>query len=145
MKQSDNDHASQTGIGERFQEETKYSPDSIGGHSLDWDHMPKPYKDYPEAISTVSLPSPGAPASANIWDVFVKRRSVRDYSPEVALPLQLLSALLVSTQGITAQEGNYGFRSAPSAGGLYPIETYLLARAVEGLEGRFLSLQTASV
>jgi SagB-type dehydrogenase family enzyme len=137
MMQSDNDHESGKGIGERFQEETKYSPKTIGGHSLDWDRIPQPYKNCPEAINTLSLPPPGAPEFANIWDVFVKRRSIRDYASEADLPLRLLSSLLVATQGITAREKNYGFRSAPSAGGLYPIETYLLARAVEGLEEGF--------
>jgi SagB-type dehydrogenase family enzyme len=125
------------GIGERFQEETKYTPENIGGHGLDWDHVPEPHKNYPGATATVPLPSPAQSPAANIWEVFVNRRSVRDYSSNRALPLRLLSSLLVATQGITRQEGNYGFRSAPSAGGLYPIETYLLARAVEGLEEGF--------
>jgi SagB-type dehydrogenase family enzyme len=45
-----------------------------------------------------------------------------------------LSSLLWSTQGITAKEREWYFRVAPSAGALYPIETYILARAIEGLE-----------
>ncbi len=125
------------GIGERFQEETKYTSETIGGHHLDWDHMPEPYKNYPGATATVPLPSPGHSQPTNIWEVFANRRSVRDYSSNRVLPLRLLSSLLVATQGITRREGNYGFRSAPSAGGLYPIETYMLARAVEGLEEGF--------
>lgn len=124
------------GIGERFQEETKYTLANIGGHRLEWDTMPSPYKDYQKPIATVSLPPPKF-SDADMWQVFVDRRSVRDYSSERVLPLQLLSALLFATQGITYHQGNYGFRTAPSAGGLYPTETYLLARAVEGLEEGF--------
>jgi SagB-type dehydrogenase family enzyme len=42
--------------------------------------------------------------------------------------------LLWATQGLTAKAGEWYFRAAPSAGALYPIETYVLARSVEGLE-----------
>lgn len=82
-------------------------------------------------------PPPTIPEPADVWKVFASRRSVRDYSSDAILPLGLLSALLFATQGITHREANYGFRSAPSAGGLYPIETYILARAVEGLKEGF--------
>jgi SagB-type dehydrogenase family enzyme len=125
------------GIGDRFQEETKYTPESLRGHTLDWDHVPKPYKNCPQALRTVPLPLPSVPDPANMWDVFVRRRSVRDYSGQTSLSLRVLSSLLVATQGITAREGDYAFRSAPSAGGLYPVETYLLVGSVEGLEKGF--------
>jgi len=137
MDESNRGHRKEKGVGERFQEETKYTPEKIGGYSIDWDNMPQPYKNCPEAIGSVSLPSPAGHESANVWEIFLKRRSMRDYSSSRSLPLHLLSSLLIATQGITAREGTYGFRSAPSAGGLYPIETYLLVRAVEGLEQGF--------
>ena len=54
--------------------------------------------------------------------------------PDRSLPLADLSVLLWAAQGITADSGDHEFRAAPSAGGLYPIETYALARAVEDLE-----------
>jgi SagB-type dehydrogenase family enzyme len=125
------------GIGERFQEETKYTPDNIGGHSLDWEHMPKPYKSYPEATQTITLPEPRIGNAGYLWEIISKRRSVRNYSLDPALPLGTLSTLLWATQGITAASGKFQFRSAPSAGGLYPIETYLLVRSVEGLRQGF--------
>lgn len=132
MSDSIGGHQRGKGIGERFQEETKYTPETIGGHRLDWDHLPEPYKNYGETVETVPLPSP-AHSPADVWETFARRRSVRDYASDRVLPLRLLSSLLVATQGITHYEGGYGFRSAPSAGALYPIETYIVARAVEGL------------
>ena len=135
--ESGSEKADKQGIGARFQEETKYTFDNIGGHYLDWEHMPDRYKSCSEAIGKFALPEPEFDEHANIWEVLNRRRSVRNYSVKSTLPLSVLSALLWATQGITAAAGNYQFRTAPSAGGLYPIETYLLARAVEGLDQGF--------
>jgi len=44
-----------------------------------------------------------------------------------------LSQLLWATQGITARTSYYSFRTAPSAGALYPVETYVLVNRVVGL------------
>lgn len=137
MNHSQGDSRKQEGIGERFQEETKYTPETIGGHYLDWDTAPEPYKNYRDTIERIPLPSAAPPQSANIWKVFADRRSVRDYSTDRVLPLSLLSCLLTATQGITHREGGFTFRSVPSAGGLYPIETYLLVRAIDGLKEGF--------
>lgn len=122
------------GIGDRFHGETKYTAEKIGGYSLDWESMPAPYKDYPASLATIALPEPVIPHAENVWEVLMKRRSNRTYSRAQNLPLGLLSSMLWATQGITAEKGEWSFRTAPSAGGLYPIETYVLARAVEGLE-----------
>jgi SagB-type dehydrogenase family enzyme len=123
----------QNAVGERFQEGTKYTPERIGGHYLDWEHMPERYKNYPDSTPKIKLPEIQFGQAANLWDAILRRRSVRDYAARRGLPLDALSVLLWATQGITATAGGYEFRTAPSAGGLYPIETYILARAVEGL------------
>ncbi len=133
MKESGKGKPAYQDVGERFQEETKYTVENIGGHFLDWDHMPERYKNYPGSIQKFPLPKPEFSKSVNIWEAFAKRRSVRNYAFDSILPLGTLSELLWATQGITAAAGNYQFRSAPSAGGLFPIETYLFMRAVEGL------------
>ncbi|HUJ69521.1 MAG TPA: SagB/ThcOx family dehydrogenase [Syntrophorhabdales bacterium] len=122
------------GIGDRFHRETKYAAGTMGGHSLDWENMPAPFKDYPTSLATVALPEPAIPRPENVWKVFMKRRSIRTYSRAQVLPFGLLSSMLWATQGITADQGEWSFRTVPSAGGLYPIETYVFARAVEVLE-----------
>jgi SagB-type dehydrogenase family enzyme len=65
--------------------------------------------------------------------VLSQRRSQRRYQ---STPLQEaeLSQLLWASQGITQARQSHGFRAAPSAGALYPVETYLVINAVEGIE-----------
>jgi SagB-type dehydrogenase family enzyme len=134
MKGSGEKGHEMTGIGERFHEETKYSPGSLGGHALDWRNMPETYKSYPSPIRTVSLPEPRFGSSVSVWEVFAGRRSTRSFAAGRTMSLGLLSSLLWAAQGITAETGDWQFRTAPSAGGLYPIETYIVARNVEGLD-----------
>jgi SagB-type dehydrogenase family enzyme len=54
---------------------------------------------------------------------------VRTYTDD-ALDLAEISQILWSAQGITSTRG---FRTAPSAGALYPLELYLIAGKVESL------------
>ena len=56
------------------------------------------------------------------------RRSVREYRPE-PLTLAEVSQLLWAAQGLATGDGK---RTAPSAGGTYPLETYLVAGRVTG-------------
>ena len=79
---------------------------------------------------TVKLPPPRLKSSTSIEAVLQKRRSVRDYT-NVQLSLSEISQLLWSAQGITNQEG---YRTAPSAGALFPLEIYLLVNNVENLQ-----------
>lgn len=122
------------GIGERFQQETKYDPDEMGGHALDWRRQPEPYKNYEAPLAIISLPEPELTGDPHLWQLLHSRRSRREFDAGRPLAAERLSALLWATQGVTARYGDVLFRTAPSAGGLYPIETYLLVRAVEGIE-----------
>jgi len=119
--------------GELFHEETKYTPQNLGGHTLDWNNQPSPFKDHPQALAVVPLPTPGIKDSADLWKHLDRRRSRRMYETRTPLDRETLAALLWATQGVTARYGQTLFRTAPSAGGLYPVETYLSVRLVEGL------------
>ena len=122
------------GVGAVFQEETRYTAQKLRGHTLDWSKFPATYKSYDAPLARFVLPQPEITGDANVWQLLQRRRSKRAYKPEQPLTQALLSALLWATQGLTAKQGNMYFRTAPSAGGLYPVETYLSVRAVEGLE-----------
>jgi len=99
----------------------------LSAHLISSGAKPRPeYKEYPPA-GTIALPAPfdsGMP----LGQAIAGRRSVREYS-DSPVSLAQLSSLLHSAQGITHPDG---YRSAPSAGGLYPLETYVFANKVEG-------------
>ena len=119
------------GVGDRFQRETKYHPDRMAGGGLDWASQPSAYKEYPQS-KLVELPRPRPPSSMALHDALVKRRSVRDFSDD-PLSLDQLSYLLWAAGGLQPRRGGDEFRTAPSAGALYPIETYVAVNRVAGV------------
>jgi SagB-type dehydrogenase family enzyme len=120
------------GIGDSFQRETKYRRGHLPSGGLDWATKPETYKRYPSA-PRIALSPPQTEDGAPIWDVLRQRRSQRRYQDAPLLEAEL-SQLLWASQGITQVRQSYGFRTAPSAGALYPVETYLVVNAVEGIE-----------
>ena len=120
------------GIGDRFQEETKYSRETLKGGMLDWDSKPPIYKEYPDA-RRVELPGFGDMETLPLMDAIARRKSVRVYSGE-SLAAETLSFLLWASGGAGRTERGHVYRTAPSAGALYPIETYLAVQAVTGVD-----------
>jgi SagB-type dehydrogenase family enzyme len=120
------------GIGDRFQRQTAYERGDLRGGRLDWSSKPSTYKRYPEAPK-IPLGEPATEGGASLWDVLRQRRSERRFE-DAPLGLSDLSQLLWAAQGITRQGRGVDFRTAPSAGALYPVETYLVIHAVEGLD-----------
>jgi SagB-type dehydrogenase family enzyme len=84
----------------------------------------------PEAIS---LPQPRRDSEMSIEHALLLRRTVRDFH-KTPVALTDLSQILWAAQGITDPEG---YRTAPSAGALYPLELYVVAGAVSGLNAGF--------
>ncbi len=119
-------------IGDLFQEETRYNRAKMKGHILDWKNQPEPFKHYPDA-PFFELPVPEKQEGPGLWQILQNRRSQRRFKPQ-SMTQQQLSQLLWATQGVTKQQWPYYFRTAPSAGALYPVETYLLISNIDGLE-----------
>lgn len=90
------------------------------------------FKKYPDS-KTIDLPRNWELKEARITPLLQNRRSLRRYTEE-PLKLDDLAFMLWASQGITAISGNYTFRSAPSGGALYPIETYLCVNRVDGID-----------
>jgi len=120
------------GIGDIFQKETKYYRGRLPEGGLDWGSVPDTYKRYSES-PRIALPPPSFGQAVSIWEVMKKRRSIREFK-EKPLLLSDLSQILWASQGITREVQGVSLRTTPSAGALYPIETYLVINAVSELE-----------
>jgi SagB-type dehydrogenase family enzyme len=77
----------------------------------------------------VTLPAPEAASGMPVEQILTRRRSVRAFDGD-PLTLKQLSQLLWAAQGRSHAQG---FRTAPSAGALYPLELYVLVGNVTGL------------
>lgn len=119
------------GIGDIYQRETKYHRGRMPAGTLDWSGKPDTYKVYPDS-ETFALPQPGTGDGMSLGEALSSRRSVREFSPG-PVTLEQLSFLLWASTGLQRKERGYEYRTAPSAGALYPIETYVVVNKVEGV------------
>lgn len=69
---------------------------------------------------SLDLPPPGTTGTVTLADALSRRRSVREFTDR-PLTLAQVGQLLWAAQGVTA---DWGGRTAPSAGALYPLELY---------------------
>lgn len=109
-------------IAQYYHERTKYDPQTIASKSkgLDWSQQPYPFKEY-KIGQTFDLKP------------YLSRQTV----PQKGDFWRRISRILGCSYGLTAKIATMGsplyLRSAPSAGGLYPAEVYLISRGTEFL------------
>lgn len=120
-------------IAEYYHERTKYDPQTIASKSkgLDWSQQPYPFKEY-KIGQTFDLKP------------YLSRQTV----PQKGDFWRRISRILGFSYGLTAKIATMGsplyLRSAPSAGGLYPAEVYLISRGTEFLPAGLYSYQGQS-
>ncbi|HAY23391.1 MAG TPA: hypothetical protein DCY27_14770 [Desulfobacterales bacterium] len=117
-------------IGFQYLRETRYMRDNLRAEPLV--HYPRSplYKTYPPETRRLKLPAVPQTFQADFWRCVHQRRSLRDYTAD-PITQEQLAALLWASQGITASQQNFAYRAAPSAGALYPVETYVVVHRVE--------------
>lgn len=116
-------------IGRRYQQATRYSRrgDFSGERPL---RRPDPFKTIPGAPA-IELPAVQLP-EGSLWSALENRRSRRTFTSE-PITTETLSRLCWALAGATARAGAILLRTAPSAGALYPYETYVAVNRVEGI------------
>ncbi len=81
-------------------------------------------------MRTVPLPAARHQGGPSLDSALWARRSTREFADR-AIALADVAQLLWAAQGVNRPDGR---RTAPSAGATYPLEVYLLAARVDGLE-----------
>lgn len=119
-------------IGDEFWKETKYTHESLGGYKLDRTKIPPTYKEYPD-VERIKLSHEGFKAERSFHDTVSSRKSIRNFRDK-NVSQQELSYILWSSTGIQRHERGRDFRTSPSAGARYPIETYLVVTGVDGIK-----------
>lgn len=118
------------GLAFGYMQGTKYHRDRSMSDNLGAIPSPEPFKNYPDS-ERILLPQPDLSHPINLWECLAKRRSERNTMPD-PLHLDELAQLMWAAQGVTAEAGgSFLLRTAPSAGALYPFETYLYIDKVE--------------
>lgn len=118
--------------GDYFQQKSKYTRKSLPRHRLDWSNKPNTYKVYKDPVELIDLPKLDFSRDIDFWDTIRHRQSTRKFSQK-PLTLEDLSLLLFGISGISRITPHFEYRTVPSAGGLYPIETYPVINNVKSL------------
>ena len=120
------------GIGDLYHQQTRYRRNAMPRGGLDWANQPVSFKEYPASLRRFTLLPPALQGGKSIWETIAGRRSFREFSSQ-PITFAELSQLIWATQGITSRASGFAFRTVPSAGALFPIETYLIVNRVEGI------------
>lgn len=113
----------------------------LKGYNGDWRQDSDAYKGIPEpertaipsSLPRIPLPPPESIApTTTLRDALANRRSKRTFS-EAPISINELAFLLWSAQGVSDRSSGVSFRTAPSAGGRYPLQTRVFIRNVDGI------------
>jgi SagB-type dehydrogenase family enzyme len=117
-----------------YHDSTRYDRNDMSGHFLDWKNQPMVFKDYP-GILPIVLPAEVSVPSTGLSELIEQAKPQKTTVPP---GLKDLSSILRLSNSLTARArqggGDFYFRSAASAGALYPCEIYVAAHSVDDME-----------
>jgi SagB-type dehydrogenase family enzyme len=121
-------------VAREYHDRTAHSYHSVreSGHFLDWEIKPFPYKVYPD-LPVAPLPHQFPQPPRDTLEALSALEGAGG-----ALTLETVAALLFWSAGLMKKKtypggGDMHFRAAPSTGGLYQTEVYLVAAELPGL------------
>lgn len=127
-------------LGYHYLQDTKFGRQTIGRKArLNITSVP-PFKQY-DGAEKVTLPT-DFEMNRGLGETLQHRRSYRRFGGK-SLSTKDIAMLLWAGQGISGRAGNFFFRTAPSAGALYPVETYLSIQNVETIRAGLFHFQPA--
>jgi len=119
----------------QYHHQTSYKRLEMTGHFLDWKNQPTVFKTY-HGITPVQLPVEIQFPQTTLCSLLKKTHA--DSQMSLALDLEDISRLLMLTCRLTARarhaNEDFYYRSAASAGALYPTEIYVAPHGVKGIE-----------
>ena len=117
-----------------YHEKTSYERSKMGGHFLDWQNQPDVFKRY-DGLETVSMPLEMSLPREDLFALY--ETPLKNPVSQEVFDLEKLSRILLLTYTLTSRtrhsNGTFYYRSAASAGALYPTEIYVLSSGVKDL------------
>ena len=118
----------------KYHNTTSYERSKMGGHILDWENQPDLLKVYANR-ELLEMPK-GIPLPKEDFFSLYDHLSVKE-KPKAVPDLADLSRILLLTYTLTSQarhsNGTFYYRSAASAGALYPTEIYVASEEMSDL------------
>ncbi|MBN3041011.1 MAG: SagB/ThcOx family dehydrogenase [Candidatus Omnitrophica bacterium] len=93
--------------------------------ALCYAQVASPEQEKMNKTDQIKLPKPILKGKISLEEAILNRRSIRSYKQD-QLSLEQIGQLLWAAGGITAESGERQYRTAPSAGAIYPIQIYAL-------------------
>lgn len=117
-----------------YHEKTRYERSKMGGHFLDWQNQPELFKRY-EGRETIAMPREMPLPHKDLFTLYDAPFKIRP--SHGVFDLSMLSRILLLTYTLSSRarhaDGTFYYRSAASAGALYPTEIYVVSNGLVAL------------